>query len=627
MIKKAFILTLTLITLVFKSEAQDFTIGTIPDSQNLTEKDSLAGRLTEMTEWYAKHKDSLNLKFVAALGDMTQWGAPDQWERVKKSYSVLKNAGIPYAPCQGNHEPDLALFDKVFPVSDFEKMPTFGGYFEGMHNAFYLLTEAGVDYIIVVIQTHDQFIKTYDVNSINWANTIIDKYATRKAILITHDFFENKKLVSDIIKKHDNLILAICGHSCARERYWTEQSPSGNKIHCIMTDYQCDADKGATLRYYRFKPSENKVFAYTYSITKRKYEVIGSSQFSFKAQISVANEPEILKVLSTPTSPKSGDSVKISAIITDNSSNISAVLNWGNISGNMKNSVKMNSNGNEFFSNIPVSTGQIIYYSIMATDKDNNISTSKEYSYANEEAAASNKRNEYLLQSILWYQQSGEMQALYYQAYNFAKQMLDVNLKTANSSKKKAVVVDIDETLLNNSPLFGKCIKTDSICDGNQWVQWINKATADTLPGALDFLNYAKSKGVEIIYISNRGVTDVAATLVNLRRFNFPDADEKHLLFRESDSGSKEIRRQKVAQTYDIVMLCGDNLGDFSVAFENRDFKAISDSVKNNRSKFGKKFIVLPNPFYGSWEHTVYGNTPNNEVQRENVRRSKVIGY
>ena len=198
------------------------------------------------------------------------------------------------------------------------------------------------------------------------------------------------------------------------------------------------------------------------------------------------------------------------------------------------------------------------------------------------------RKNEFLVQSILWYQNAGEMQALYYQAYNFAKLSLDEILKTNNNKKKNAIVVDIDETLLNNSPLYGQCIKTDSICNGNEWFRWINKAIADTLPGALNFLNYAQSKGIEVFYISNRSTNDVAATLINLRKFGFPNSDLQHMVFREGDNGSKETRREKVAANYNILMLCGDNLGDFSIAFENRDFKAITDSVNKYKNEFGK---------------------------------------
>jgi 5'-nucleotidase (lipoprotein e(P4) family) len=237
------------------------------------------------------------------------------------------------------------------------------------------------------------------------------------------------------------------------------------------------------------------------------------------------------------------------------------------------------------------------------------------------------RKNDYLLQSVLWYQHSGEMKALYYQAYNTAKLMLDIHLSNTKTAKKKAVIVDIDETLLNNSPLDGQCIKNDSSFERSEWKRWIKKAIADTLPGSLDFLNYAKRKGVEVYYISNRRPEDIKSTLINLRHFHFPDADEKHMLFKTNVSNSKESRRIQVARDYEVLLLCGDNLGDFSFVFENREEHAINDSVQKYKSEFGRRFIMLPNPLYGDWENTVYGKNNYTEKQLDSVRRAQVIGY
>lgn len=268
-------------------QAREFTFGTIPDTQNLTELDLDHKQLTQMTQFYADKKDSLNLVFVASLGDMTQWGAPDQWQRVRESYNVFENTKIPYAPCQGNHDSKQEDFKKWFPVSDFEtNLGSFycGSFNSNMANAYYLFSEAGMDFIVVVLQTHDHYTvreKGYNWASIHWANYILSSHPNRRAILITHDFYENRKLIDYVITKHDNLFLAICGHSCDREKYWTENSPQGNKVHCVMTDYQCDTDKGATVRYYTFKPDEDIICAYTYNVAGNRYEKDNNSEFCF----------------------------------------------------------------------------------------------------------------------------------------------------------------------------------------------------------------------------------------------------------------------------------------------------------------------------------------------------------
>ncbi|NMM47832.1 carbohydrate-binding protein [Marinigracilibium pacificum] len=265
--------------------AQDFTFGTIPDTQNLTENDADAGRIMDITGWYVGQRENLNIKFVASLGDMTQWGAHSQWQRVRRAYNLFKNDNLPYAPCQGNHDPQLDRFNQYFPQSEFIGNSTFGGNLNGgMENAYYLFSEAGMDFIVVVIQSHDNHIGHYNRESIDWANSVLTQYSDRRAIFVTHDFYEEKGLINDVIKKHDNLFLAVCGHSCRNggEYRWTEKTPGGNTVQCIMSDYQCQqGNKAAILRYYTFKPDENKVYAYTYDAKNKRYLTGSSSQFSF----------------------------------------------------------------------------------------------------------------------------------------------------------------------------------------------------------------------------------------------------------------------------------------------------------------------------------------------------------
>lgn len=236
-------------------------------------------------------------------------------------------------------------------------------------------------------------------------------------------------------------------------------------------------------------------------------------------------------------------------------------------------------------------------------------------------------RNEYLTQSVLWYQHSGEMKALYYQAYNTAHLMLDIYLKDSKPNRKKAVIVDLDETILNNITYEAQMILTDSTNTKSFWQHWVDTAIADTLPGALEFLKYAQSKDVEVFYISNRAYTDVASSIKNLQKFHFPYADEKHMIFKTDKSKSKELRRKQVAKDYDIVLLCGDNLGDFSAAFDDRTEKTINDNIHNYKSLFGKKFIILPNPMYGYWEKQIYGDGDYTDTQRDSIRKAKMKGY
>ncbi|HVZ25196.1 MAG TPA: 5'-nucleotidase, lipoprotein e(P4) family [Sediminibacterium sp.] len=203
-------------------------------------------------------------------------------------------------------------------------------------------------------------------------------------------------------------------------------------------------------------------------------------------------------------------------------------------------------------------------------------------------------------------QKAAEYQALCLQAYNIARLRLDQDLKKGASAKPRAVVTDIDETILDNSPyavhqaLQGKDYTLAS------WTAWTSRGDADTLAGALTFFKYAAAHQVEIFYITNREEKERVGTLANLKKYGFPDADEAHLLTRAGTS-SKEARRHMIAATHEIVLLLGDNLADFTALFDgNRPMTERTMEVRSIASDFGKKFIVLPNANYGDWEGALY---------------------
>ncbi len=214
---------------------------------------------------------------------------------------------------------------------------------------------------------------------------------------------------------------------------------------------------------------------------------------------------------------------------------------------------------------------------------------------------------EQLVMTVVWFQKSAEMQACYWQAYNLAKLALDKNLADYKGDKKKAVIVDVDETILDNSPYQAKLIEMQQTYALDTWKQWTNLAKAKALPGAVEFLNYAKSKNVEVFYISNRDADEVNKTMENLINEGLPFADEQHLLFREQKNSDKTIRRSKVDEQYEILLLVGDNLRDFDEIFADRQQNLGIDIVTENKDKFGTKYIMLPNPMYGEWEKAIYG--------------------
>jgi 5'-nucleotidase (lipoprotein e(P4) family) len=229
-------------------------------------------------------------------------------------------------------------------------------------------------------------------------------------------------------------------------------------------------------------------------------------------------------------------------------------------------------------------------------------------------------------QALLWYQSSAECRALYYQAYNTARLLLDNNLRIHSQKKKRAVIFDIDETILDDSPHSAMLLKQNKLFP-YRYDEWIEAAKEPALPGALEFAKYAASRGVSLFYISNRTTKMMDATLRNLRSAGFPQTEESHVLLM-GDDPSKESRRKMVAASYEIVLLLGDNLNDLSNAFEVKDIAGRSAEVDKAKSMFGSRYIVLPNPVYGAWESAVYGGKSNlSEDEKDTMRKAALKAF
>ncbi len=128
----------------------------------------------------------------------------------------------------------------------------------------------------------------------------------------------------------------------------------------------------------------------------------------------------------------------------------------------------------------------------------------------------------------------------------------------------------------------------------------LNLAGPGLSPGALDFTRFADSLGVEVFYVSNRKTTELASTIENMKKFGFPGADSSHVLLKESES-SKVARRSLIDSTHEILLLVGDNLADLDAVFEKRGPDHGFYDVDRMRGMFGTRYIVLPNPMYGTW--------------------------
>ncbi len=226
------------------------------------------------------------------------------------------------------------------------------------------------------------------------------------------------------------------------------------------------------------------------------------------------------------------------------------------------------------------------------------------------EKAGQNGKYDQLIMATLYNYYAAEYRALAYQAFNAATWRVDRVANDQPDRSHLAIVLDIDETVLDNSPYQARTINT-GIGYPACWDEWCNMAGAQAVPGAVEFLTHADSLGFAIFYISNRKEkTTYEGTARNLMAQGFPQVDSEHLLLRSEPGGpdpnpsDKEFRRNLLREKgYEIVLLAGDNLGDF---FSDPQAGADrNDMVNRMKDLYGSRFIILPNAMYGNWPASV----------------------
>ena len=227
--------------------------------------------------------------------------------------------------------------------------------------------------------------------------------------------------------------------------------------------------------------------------------------------------------------------------------------------------------------------------------------------------------------AVAWYQTSAECKALYLQGYNIARRNLDQDLAQA-SAQPRAIILDIDETVLDNSPYQAyNALHDEQFPD--HWNDWVNAAKAKPVPGAKDFLNYANQNGVQIYYVSDRSTGQLKATKKNLANQGLPQATDDHILLKGKNDKSKETRRQAIEKNNNVIMFFGDSLTDMNDP-KSPSVKDRYQDVMENANQFGSKYIILPCPMYGGWEGALYGGYYNiSNAQKTKDRKSHLTYF
>jgi acid phosphatase len=231
------------------------------------------------------------------------------------------------------------------------------------------------------------------------------------------------------------------------------------------------------------------------------------------------------------------------------------------------------------------------------------------------------------LNATAWFQTSVERDLVFREIYRAAGEKLATALADKSwdalprgdrdndpRALPPAIIVDVDETVLDNSPNQVRQIRKGGEFNDVDWDAWVQQRAAKPLPGALEFLNAAARQGVTVFYISNRSAAQSAATVDNLRQAGFPIAGAGQFLGKgtpvegcTAKGSDKGCRRRSVGRSYRVLMQFGDQVGDFvDIAANTGDGRraAIAPYI----DWVGERWWTLPNPVYGSWEPALFGN-------------------
>ena len=233
------------------------------------------------------------------------------------------------------------------------------------------------------------------------------------------------------------------------------------------------------------------------------------------------------------------------------------------------------------------------------------------------------------LNAVLWIQRSEEYRANSLSIYRAAADQLDRAIAESNwdalvpeereligdaTALPPAVIMDIDETVLDNSPYQARLIQNGLEYDEVTWAQWVAEKKAKPVPGVLEFARAAEAKGVTILYLSNRAQHLQDATLANLRAEGLPVKDESvflglgmHVEGCEQHGSEKTCRRRVAGRDYRVLMQFGDQLGDFVDIVANTS-EARGQLLEDYGDWFGERWWMLANPSYGGWEPAQFNN-------------------
>ena len=284
----------------------DFTIVTLPDTQFYSETTARFPQFLSQTNWIVSSKNTLNTKFVAHMGDMTQsYNAVEaEFQRADQAMDIIEDPattllthGIPWGGAPGNHDigsgDNTSFWNQYFGINRWAGRPYFGGGYNNTSDQNYqFFSASGMDFIVINLKYNSSTGGNQAV--MDWADALLKAYPNHRAIITSHWFIStgnpaswggHGQAVYDNLKDNPNLFLMLSGHIHGEGR--RADTFQGRTVNTVLQDYQSRANGGDSwLRYFTFKPSENKIYAYTYQTNTGTFETDADSQFTLDYNMS-----------------------------------------------------------------------------------------------------------------------------------------------------------------------------------------------------------------------------------------------------------------------------------------------------------------------------------------------------
>lgn len=221
------------------------------------------------------------------------------------------------------------------------------------------------------------------------------------------------------------------------------------------------------------------------------------------------------------------------------------------------------------------------------------------------------------LQGVLWIETAGEYWGAARSIYAGARSAIDRGLsdrkwtaaieQTGNFGRlPAAVILDLDETVFDNSRFQGRMVLERKTYDADLWNTWVEAQSSSEVPGAVDFVHYAELKKVHVFFVTNRTAAQEPASIATLARMNIVTTPDSVLSTNENgwNTSDKSPRRAFVAEKYRILALVGDDLNDFVSLVDQSSAQRLA-TARKNVARWGAQWFLVPNPIYGGWDRAL----------------------